>query len=101
MASSLSRFGPGVACEMARNTGQDYREFEMDSLPYEAQTALVSFSTALLIGAPVALFGAGRVFEVARVATRFAMRRQLVTSLGIGVIGCVGALAASVFGISA
>ena len=73
----------------------------MDSLPYEAQTALVSFSTALLIGGPIALFGASRVFAVARLATSFAMRRQLVTSLGIGVLGCAGALAAGVFGISA
>ena len=71
----------------------------METLSFEAQTALVSFSTAVLIGGPFALIGAGRVIAIARLATRFAMRRQLATSLGLGLLGCVGAAISWPFGV--
>ncbi|MGK0266033.1 MAG: hypothetical protein ACI82N_000277 [Maricaulis sp.] len=71
----------------------------METLPFEAQTALVSFTAAVLIGGPVALIGAGRVLALARLATGFAMRRQLTTSIGLGLLGCIGAAASGLIGL--
>lgn len=65
----------------------------METLPYEAQTALVSFSTAILIGGPVALIGAGRTLALARIAAGFAMKRRLATGLGLSLLTWMGAAA--------
>jgi hypothetical protein len=66
----------------------------MEALPYEAQMALVSFCAATLIGGPVALIGAGRAASLARLTIGFAMRRQLVTMLGLSALGGLGAFGA-------
>ena len=71
----------------------------METLSFEAQTILVSFSAAVLIGGPVALIGAGRVATVARLAAGFAMKRQLTTTLGLGLLGCLGAAASGLIGL--
>ncbi len=71
----------------------------MEILPFEAQTALVSFAAAALIGGPVALIGAGRVAAVARLAAGFAMKRQLTTTLGLGLLGGIGAAASGLIGL--
>ncbi len=63
----------------------------MDTLPYEAQTALVSFITALLIGGTVSLFGAPLVFSAVRHAAGFAIRHRLAMALGAGALGAGGA----------
>lgn len=71
----------------------------MESLSFEAQTALVSFSAAVLIGGPVALIGAGRALSVVRLAAGFAMKRQLTTMLGLGLLSCIGAVASGMIGL--
>ena len=71
----------------------------MESLSFEAQTALVSFSAAILIGGPVALIGAGRALSVVRLAAGFAMKRQLTTMLGLGLLSCIGAAAGGMIGL--
>ncbi|SDL60304.1 hypothetical protein [Maricaulis salignorans] len=73
----------------------------MESLPFEAQTALVSFAAAVLIGGPVALIGAGRVLTIARLATRFALKRQLTTMFGLSLLGYAGAAAGGLIGLPA
>ena len=73
----------------------------MESLPFEAQTALVSFAAAVLIGGPVALIGAGRVLIAARLATNFAMKRQLTTMFGLCLVGYFGMAAGGLIGLPA
>jgi hypothetical protein len=70
----------------------------MEALPYEAQTALVSFLSALLIGGSVSLFGASTVAGVVRTAFQFAMRRKIVTSLGVSSAAALGTMIASRLG---
>lgn len=71
----------------------------MESLSFEAQTALVSFTAAILIGGPVALIGVDRAVTVARLATSFAMKRQLTTMIGLSLLGCLGAAAGGLIGV--
>jgi hypothetical protein len=66
----------------------------MTELPLEAQRALISFLAALLIGGPVALFGASNVAAAARIAGGFALRHRLSSTLGLGLIGGTGLAAA-------
>lgn len=70
----------------------------MDALPYEAQTALVSLVAALLIGGSVSVFGFANVAGAARFAIQFAMRRRIVTGVGLSALAGLGAFIANQFG---
>jgi hypothetical protein len=68
----------------ASPTGQNQlQEVKMEALPYEAQTALVSLMTAMIVGGLVSVMGAPAVVGLATKAAGFAMRRSMVTSLGL------------------
>lgn len=69
----------------------------MDTLPYEAQTALVSFIAAMLIGGSVSLLGTSTVAMVARLAAEFAIRRRFSMALGLGALGGTGAWFSGMF----
>ena len=69
----------------------------MNTLPYEAQTALVSLIAALLIGGPVSLLGAGNTLGLARLAVEFAVRRRMMTMAGVSALSSLGAYAAGLF----
>tara|TARA_R110002073_G_scaffold5409_3_gene33346 strand:+ start:14340 stop:14597 length:258 start_codon:yes stop_codon:yes gene_type:complete len=73
----------------------------METLSYEVQMALVSFAAAVLIGGPVALIGAGRVVSLARLLTRFAVKRHLTTMFVLSVLGGLGATAGGLIGLPA
>jgi hypothetical protein len=66
----------------------------MSELPLEAQRALISFAAALLVGGPVALFGASNLAAAARIAGGMALRHRLATTLGLGLAGGTGLFAA-------
>jgi|GEM_PF-2561130 len=63
----------------------------MDTLPYEAQTALVSFIAALLIGGAVSLFGFPLIATLARHGIGFALRHRMAMALGASALGAGGA----------
>lgn len=63
----------------------------MDTLPYEAQTALVSFIAALLIGGMVSVLGFPMVAGLTRHAIGFAIRHRLAMMLGVSAMGAGGA----------
>jgi len=64
----------------------------METLPYEAQMALVSALTAFLVGGTVSAFGAPAVIGATRLAVSFALRRRFVTGLGISALTGLGFL---------
>lgn len=66
----------------------------MSELPLEAQRALISFLIALLVGGPVALFGASNLATAARIAGGLALRHRLSATLGLGLAGGTGLFAA-------
>ena len=69
----------------------------MNTLPYEAQTALVSFITALLIGGSVSLLGAGNALGLARIAVAAALRHRMATMFGVSALSSLGAFASGLF----
>lgn len=70
----------------------------MDTLPHEAQTALVSLATALVIGGSVSMFGAPAVFNTARTLATWVMRHRMLTALGVSAAGAGGAWMGGFFG---
>jgi len=62
----------------------------METLPYEAQMALVSALTAFLVGGTVSAFGAPAVIGATRFAVSFALRRRFVTGLGLSALTGLG-----------
>ncbi len=70
----------------------------MDTLPHEAQLALTSFITALLIGGPIALVGAGNAVTITRWSGAFIMRRRMASSALLGLAGGAGLFGSSLFG---
>lgn len=69
----------------------------MNTLPYEAQTALVSLIAALLIGGPVSLLGAGNALGLARMAVAVAVRHRMATMFGVSALSSLGAYATGLF----
>lgn len=69
----------------------------MNALPYEAQTALISFLAALLVGGSVSLIGAWNVVGLARLAVAAAIRHRMVTMIGFSALSGLGALGAGMF----
>lgn len=69
----------------------------MNTLPYEAQTALVSFITAFLVGGSVSLLGAGNVLGLARLAVATAIKHRMATMVGVSAVSGLGALGARWF----
>lgn len=69
----------------------------MNTLPYEAQTALVSFIAALLVGGSVSLLGTSTLATVARLSLEFAIRRRFAMALGLGALGGTGAWFSGLF----
>ena len=59
----------------------------METLPHEAQLALTSFLAALAIGGPVAVLGTDKAVSLAGLVARFVIRRRLLTSLLISLVG--------------
>ncbi|WP_291843616.1 hypothetical protein [Maricaulis sp.] len=70
----------------------------MDTLPHEAQLALISFLIALGIGGPIALIGAGNAFALARWAGAFAFRRRMATGFLVSLLGGAGLLGSGLLG---
>lgn len=61
----------------------------MDGIPPDAQTAFVSFVTALLVGGPFALLGAFGVVRAARIIARLILRGRIVASIAITLLVCL------------
>mgnify|MGYP003126019804 CR=1 FL=1 len=71
----------------------------MDGFTPETQLALVSFLIAMGIGGPVALFGAGNVFQAGRIVGGFALRHRMVTGLGLSLAGGAGLMGSGLLGL--
>ena len=65
----------------------------MTELPQDIQLALVSFLAALLIGGPVALFGASA--GIARFAGALFLRHRIATGLTVSLLGGAGFFSSS------
>lgn len=70
----------------------------METLPHEAQLALTSFLAALAVGGPVAVMGTDKAVSLAGLVARFVIRRRLLTSLGIGLVGGAGMIGSGLMG---
>ena len=70
----------------------------MEMIPYEAQTAVVSFAAALLIGGAVALLGARTVAGAARFAAGLFIKRRIALSLGAAMMTGGGAVLLNMLG---
>lgn len=62
----------------------------MTELPQDIQLALISFLAALLIGGPVALFGASNLAGVARFAGALFLRHRIATGMTVSLLGGAG-----------
>lgn len=71
----------------------------MNALPHEAQLALISFAAALLVGGPVALFGASNLLSAVRIAGVFALRRRFAAGLGVSLLGGAGLFGSGLLGL--
>ena len=68
----------------------------MTELPQDIQLALVSFLAALLIGGPVALFGAATGGAgIARFAGALFLRHRIATGLTVSLLGGAGFFSSS------
>ena len=67
----------------------------MTELPQDIQLALVSFLAALLIGGPVALFGASNFAGIARFAGALFLRHRIATGLTVSLLGGAGFFSSS------